>query len=163
VCDGACGVEVLSEPIHWDAQFPLPLQPEDVLEDIDRGPGKRNDVLWYQPSTDTFMLFDLNFPDGGRVLAFRRGGEVTPWSRVVDIRPRVFWFAANNPANGKAYVCLLDLDRLVASAEARGVLFGWVPLKLFTTFGQIPTLSPELWSDAVTTPAAPATSSPIPQ
>jgi len=154
---------VLIEPLHWDGQFPVTLFAGDVLEDIDRGAGKRNDVLWYQPSTDTFMLFDLNFPDGGRVLAFRRGGEVTPWSRVVDVRPRVFWFMANNPANGKAYVCLVDLDKLVAAAQAKGVFFGWVPLKTFTTFGQIPTIPADVWSETASEMpgAAPAPVPPV--
>ncbi len=143
------------EPIHWDGEFPFPLRADDIIEDIDRGPGKRNDVLWYQPSSDTFMLFDLNWPGGGRALAFRRGGEVTPWARVVDIRPRVFFFGAHNPATGKAHFCIVDLDKLVAAAQAKGVDFGWFPLTSFTTFGQIPTLAPDVWSEAVTATPAP--------
>lgn len=135
------------EPIHWDGEFPLPLNAGDIIEDIDRGPGKRNDVLWYQPSSDTFVLFDLNAP-GGRALAFRRGGEVTPWSHVVDIRPRVFWFGAHNPATGKAHFCIVDLDKLVAAAKARGVDFGWFDMASFTTYGRIPTLDPDVWSAA---------------
>jgi hypothetical protein len=153
-------VEVTTESIHWDGEFPLPLLPDDVIEDIDRGPGKRKDVLWYQPKSDTFVLFDLNATDGGRVLAFRRGGEVTPWARVVDIRPRVFWFAAHNPATGKGHFCIVDLDKLVAAAQAKGVDFGWFPLKSFTTFGVIPTLDAEIWTEAThgdeTTTASPA-------
>jgi hypothetical protein len=152
---------VLIETIHWDGEFPLPFLADDIIEDIDRGPGKRNDVLWYQPKSDTFVLFDLNAPDGGRVLAFRRGGEVTPWARVVDVRPRVFWFAAHNPDTGKGHFCLVDLDKLVAAAQARGVNFGWFPLTSFTTFGQIPTLTAEVWSAAVSPKPEPTAVTPV--
>ncbi|MGD9906001.1 MAG: hypothetical protein AB7U83_21220 [Vicinamibacterales bacterium] len=145
---------MLTEPIHWDAEFPMVLKDDDIMEDVDRGPGKRNDVLWYQPSSDTFVLFDLNAPDGGMVLAFRRGGEVTPWSRVVDVRPRVFWFAAQNTTTGMAHVCIVDLEKLIAAAQAKGLNLGWVPLKAFTTYGVIPTITTSLWSEA--TSVAPA-------
>lgn len=146
----------MTESVHWDGEFPLALLPDDIMDEIDRGPGLRNDVLWYQPSTDTFVLFDLNEPGGGRVLAFRRGGEVTPWSRVMDVRPRVFWFAAQNTANGKAHVCLVDFDRLLAAAQARGQVLGWLPLASFTTFGQIPTITADVWSEATTSDSAKA-------
>lgn len=147
-CEGRCGLEVLSEPIHWDFELPLALHPNDILEDIDRGPGLRNDVLWYQPSTDTFVLFDLNI---GRVIGFKRGGEVTPWSHVVDLRPRVFWFSAQNPATGKGHHCVLDFDRLVAAAAARGVVLGWYDLRQFSTFGELPivTLPPDVVAEAL--------------
>jgi hypothetical protein len=145
---GACGVIGPGEPIHWDGELPIALLPDDVIEDIYRGPGLRNDVLWYQPATDTFVIFDLNAPDGGQVLAFRRGGEITPWARVVDVRPRVFWFSAQNPATGKGHHCIVDLDRLVAAAQAKGVNFGWRPLALFTTFGVIPTITADVWNAA---------------
>jgi hypothetical protein len=148
-CEGRCGLEVQSEPIHWDFELPLPLGPRDILEDIDRGPGLRNDVLWYSPDSDIFVLFDLN---AGRVLAFRRGGEVTPWARVIDIRPRVFWFSAQNPATGQGHHCVLDLDRLVTAATAKGVNFGWHDLGQFTTFGELPMIPADVWAAATTGP-----------
>lgn len=147
-CLGQCPVEVLSESVHWDFELPLPLLAADIFEAIPRAAGKRNDVLWYQPASDLFVLFDMNDPAGPSVVAFRRGGEfcgpggdpstcVTPWARVVPIRPRVFMFAVTNPTNGKIHPCVLDMARLEAKATAAGRHLGRWPLAMFTTFGSI--------------------------
>lgn len=139
---------MLSESIHWDGELPLPLLPADIFEAVPRAQGKRNDVLWYQPASDVFVLFDLNDPAGPSVVAFRRGGEfcgpggdpsrcVLPWARVVPIRPRVFMFAVTNPTNNKIHPCILDMQRLEDRARARGVHLGRWPLAMFTTFGTI--------------------------
>lgn len=147
-CEGSCPVEVLTESVHWDFELPLPLLAADIFEAIPRAPGRRNDVLWYQPSSDLFVLFDMNDPAGPSVVAFRRGGEfcgptgdpstcVLPWARVVPIRPRVFMFAVTNPKNGKIHPCILDMTRLEARATAAGRHLGRWPLSMFTTFGSI--------------------------
>jgi hypothetical protein len=138
--------------VHWDGELPLALKDEDVVLPVTRGFNKRNDVVWYQPSSDLFILFLMNADGGPEVLAFKRGGEfcgpggnvsqcIVPWKRVIPIRPGVFMFMVNNPSNGKVHPCILDLQRLEDAAKAKGVHLGRWKLDLFTTFGALPPLA----------------------
>lgn len=137
----------LNETIHWDGEYPVPMTPRTKVVTVPRATGLRNDLLIYIPEMDILLLQDFNYEGGPRILALRRGGEVTPWQEVAVMGKRVFHFFANNPANNRMHQCILSLDKLVAAANSRGVNLGWWPLSRFRTFGELPvhTIPAELW------------------
>lgn len=145
-CEGQCP-RVLRESFHVDFELPVPFDAaRDLFLSVDQGPGKRFDRVYYLKASDTLIYLDLNHAAGPRAIGFRRGGELQiPWDRIEPAGPRMLAFLVVNPANGRPHECDLNLDVLIANAQARGVAIGWVPLAQFVTFGAFPALPPDLF------------------
>lgn len=145
---GGSPVERLIESIFWDGEMsvdkvapqfgnaPIPYEPGvDRLFSISRGPDKRKDVVWYKPNLRVFFLFNMDEKEP-QFLSFMMPPGYD-WKDLTDIRPRVFMLMGNNPQNGKAHFCVIDIDKLLAKSKYN---FGWKPLKDLTVAGKIPEL-----------------------
>jgi hypothetical protein len=131
------------------------MDPTDLVLTIPRGPGKRNDELWYDRENDVLVVWDYNHPSGiPYVMAMRRGGELPVWTHISVLLPRVFHFVASRPHTHPGrdsyptHKCTVDLERLQRSAQRLGVYFDWMPIDQFTTSGKITVLPSALWEQA---------------
>lgn len=150
-CVGQCNTGPLRESFHVDFELPIPFdKTQDIFESVDQGPGKRYDVVYYLKASDTFIYIDRNHPSGPRIVGFIRGSEFPglPWDRVKPIGPRMLAFLVVNPANGYPHECDLNIDVLIAKAQANGLAIGWLPLAQFLTFGSFPEIPAAVWAEA---------------
>jgi hypothetical protein len=135
-------VEVLEEEWHWDGALPIPggLGRDAVVRGIERGLGKRNDLLIYHHASDTMAVVDFNHASGmPHFIAFRRRGEVGRWEFIEPMLPRVFHFIdadGTDKARGGSYWCIVNLQKLIVLARRNGELLAdWTPISAITLRG----------------------------
>lgn len=147
---------MLHESWHWDGDIPgVYLDATDIVITIPRGPGKRNDELWYDRESDLLVVWDYNHASGiPHVMALKRGGELPAWTHISVLTPRVFHFVVSRPhvhpgrVSYPTHKCTVDLERLQRAAQQRGFYIDWIPIDQFTTSGQITVLPSSVWEEA---------------